>query len=95
MIKDFIKEIKKYGGVNSPAEKEVLKMADEIYYTLEKGEVKKDTRRIIVRLVEAINPDLSDVEKVEASICIELLIPAFLCELLSSGTLITEKKIKK
>lgn len=92
MISEFIKGIKKDKSKSTPAEAEAFKVANQIYDGLKKGGVRRMTRRTIIKLVEAINPELSDTEKVLCGICIESLIPAFLTEFLLSGTLITIRK---
>lgn len=91
MIKDFVREMKKERE-STPAEKEIFKTANQIYDTLKDGKVRKVTRRTIIKLVKSINPELSPVDSVLAGTCVESLIIAFLCEFLSSGTLVHVKR---
>lgn len=93
MIKEFIKETEKnFGRPSTPAEAEIFKTANQIYDTLHKGDVKKVCRTTITKLVKAINPELSDMDVVLSSVCIESLVIAFTAEFLSAGVIISIKK---
>lgn len=92
-INEFIREMKKERESTS-TEKEIFKLANHIYDTMHKGETRKAARRTIIRLVEAINPELSATEKILCGICIESLIPAFFAEFLATGTIIHIKERK-
>lgn len=84
--------MRKDNRVSTEAEKEIFQTANQIYDTLDKGATRKHIRRTVIKLVNSINSDLSDIEKVECGICIESLILGFLCEFLSAGIIIHIKK---